>query len=470
MDFYELTMANGYFESGMHEQVAYFDMFFRKVPDNGGFIIMAGLEQLIKYLVNLKFDESDVLFLKSQGVFSEGFIHYLQNFKFSCDVWAVPEGTPVFAGEPVITVRGPVVQAQLIETMLLLTINHQSLIATKANRIVRSAGGRIVSEFGSRRAHGCSAAVCGARAAYIGGCDSTACTLASDLFGIKVSGTMAHSWVQMFPSELEAFRAYAKMYPSNCILLVDTYNTLKSGIPNAIKVFNEEILPRGFRPKAIRIDSGDVTYLSKMARAVLDTHGFKDCQIIASGSLDEFSISSMISGGAKVDFFGVGEKLITSASSPVSCGVYKLCAVEKGSNLIPKMKISNDVSKINTPCFKEVWRFYDKTTKKAQADVVTLFDEKIDDSKPYNLFDPSNPWKRKLLKNFDCIKIRKKIFDKGKLVYDCPSLHKIRSYCLSQMDTLWDEVKRLYNPHKYYVDLSEKLWKQKQELLSKTAL
>lgn len=471
VDFYELTMANGYLDNGMQNQIVYFDMFFRKAPNNGGFIIMSGLEQLIKYLENLKFNPADIDFLKSKNIFSGKFISYLENFRFSCDIWSVPEGTVVFPNEPIITVKGPIIQAQLIETMLLLTINHQSLIATKANRIVNSAKGRSVFEFGSRRAHGASAAIYGARAAYIGGFKSTACTIADKIFSIPATGTMAHSWVQMFPSELEAFQAYARKYPENCVLLVDTYSTLKSGIPNAIKVFKEEIIPRNFRPKAIRIDSGDIVYLSKASRAMLDKAGFKDCKIIASNSLDEYSISSMILNGAKIDSFGVGERLITSASDPVSCGVYKLCAISgNDGTLIPKIKISNDITKINTPCFKEIWRLYDINTNKSIADVITLFNEEIDPSSPYTIFDPQTPWKRKTIKEFYPIKIRKKIYESGNLIYKRPDLEEIRNYCLNQVETLWDEVKRLDSPHKYYVDLSKNLWEEKQRLLLKEVL
>ena len=320
MDFYELTMANGYFQNGMKDKIAWFDMFFRQVPDNGGFAIMAGVRQLLDYLQNLSFTEKDLALLKKKG-FGDEFLDYLRHFKFSCDIWAVPEGTPIFPGEPIVTVRGPVIQAQLIETMVLLTINHQSLIATKANRIKRAAGNRTVMEFGSRRAQGFDAAIYGARAAYIGGCDATACALDERDYGVPAVGTMAHSWVQLFDNELDAFLAYARQYPDNCILLVDTYNVLKSGIPNAIEAFNREVLPRGFRPKGIRIDSGDITYLSKKARKMLDDAGFPDCQICASNSLDEELIRDMLVQGAKVDSFGVGERLITAASAPVFGGV-----------------------------------------------------------------------------------------------------------------------------------------------------
>ncbi len=464
-DFYELTMANGYFQNGMQDEVAYFDMFFRKVPDNGGYAIMAGVEQLIQYLNNLSFDESDIAYLRSKELFSEEFLQYLKDFRFSCDVWAVPEGTPIFPNEPVVTVRGPVIEAQFIETMVLLTINHQSLIATKANRIVRAAQGRDVMEFGSRRAQGYDGAVYGARAAYIGGCVGTACTIVEKEFDIPVIGTMAHSWIQMFPTELEAFRAYARTYPGHCTLLVDTYSVLKSGIPNAIKVFREEILPRGFRPKGIRIDSGDITYLSKEARRMLDEAGFPDCRIVASNSLDEFIIRDLLVQGAQVDLFGVGERLITSRSEPVFGGVYKLVAVESKGQLFPKIKLSENVGKITNPGFKQVWRLFDKESGKAIADVLTTKDETIDESKPYELFDPEYTWKKKTITNFTAKKLLVKIFDKGTCVYKSPSLREIKDHCKEQVDTLWEEVKRFENPHKYYVDLSKELWVIKERLL-----
>ncbi|NLL05007.1 MAG: nicotinate phosphoribosyltransferase [Clostridiaceae bacterium] len=464
-DFYELTMANGYFKNGFRDKIAYFDMFFRKVPDGGGFAIMAGVEQLSEYLKNLSFSEADIEYLRSKKIFCEEFLEYLKNFKFSCDVWAVPEGTPIFPNEPVVTVRGPVIEAQFIETMILLTINHQSLIATKANRIVRAAQGRSVMEFGSRRAQGYDGAIYGARAAYIGGCIGTACTIAERDFEIPAIGTMAHSWIQMFPTELEAFRAYAKAYPDNCTLLVDTYSVLKSGVPNAIKVFNEVVVQKGFRPKGIRIDSGDITYLSKEARRMLDEAGFNDCAIVASNSLDEYIIRDILIQGAKVDLFGVGERLITSKSEPVFGGVYKLVALEENKNIIPKIKLSENVTKITNPGFKELWRLFDKKTGKAIADVLTTRDEVIDDSKPYEIFDPEHTWKRKIVTNFSAKRLQKKIFDKGKCVYKSPKLKEIKDYCQEQINNLWDEVKRFENPHIYFVDLSTPLWEMKQRLL-----
>lgn len=465
-DFYELTMANGFFENGKGNQIVYFDMFFRRIPDNGGLAIMAGLQQVIDYLEHLEFTPEDIAYLRSRGLFSEEFLQYLAHFQFTCDVWAVEEGTPIFPHEPILTVRGPAIQAQFIETMLLLTINHQSLIATKANRIVRAAAGRSVMEFGSRRAQGYSGALLGARAAYIGGCSSTACALADRQFGIPAVGTMAHSWIQLFDSELEAFRAYARTYPENCLLLVDTYNTLKSGVPNAIRVFNEELLPRGIRPKGIRIDSGDIPYLSKKARKMLDEAGFPDCTITASNSLDEHIIRDMIAQGACVDSFGVGERLITAAGDPVFGGVYKLAAVEKDGNILPRIKISENVSKITNPCFKNLWRLADNESGKAIADVMTLHDEVIDDTQPYEIFDPEHIWKRKTLQNFTASPLLKPIFKQGVCVYTSPSIHDIQAYCADQIAHMWDEVLRFENPHTYYVDLSQPLWDEKQRLLS----
>ncbi|NLX62390.1 MAG: nicotinate phosphoribosyltransferase [Tissierellia bacterium] len=465
-DFYEFTMANGYFENGMGDTIAYFDMFFRSIPDDGGFAIMAGVEQLIQFLNNLKFTEEDIEYFRSKKIFSEEFLDYLKNFKFECDVWAIPEGTPIFPGEPIIIVRGPIMQAQIIETMILITINHQSLIATKANRIVRAAQGRPVMEFGARRAQGYEGAILGARAAYIGGVAGSSCTIVDRDFNIPALGTMAHSWIQLFPTELDAFRAYARLYPDNCVLLVDTYNVLKSGVPNAIKVFKEEIVPRGYRPKGIRIDSGDIAYLSKEARKMLDEAGFEDCPIVASSGLDEYSIRDLLNQGAQIDSFGVGENLITSKSDPIFGGVYKLAAVEtEEGKIIPKIKVSENVEKITNPGFKQLYRLYDRDTNKAIADVITLHDEEIDDTKPYEIFHPLYTWKRKTVTNFYAKKLLIKIFDKGKQIYESPNIHEIRNYCKEQIDTLWDEVKRFENPHEYFVDLSKPLWDIKQKLL-----
>ncbi len=465
-DFYELTMAGGYFEEGMKDIIATFDMFYRRNPDQGGFAVMAGLEQVINYLQNLKFTNEDIAFLQSKGIFSEEFLNYLREFKFTCDVWAVEEGTPIFPGEPIVTVRGPIIQAQLVETMILLTINHQSLIATKASRIVRAAGGKAIMEFGSRRAHSYDGAVYGARAAYIGGVAGTACTISDRDFGIPALGTMAHSWIQSFDSEYEAFCAYARRYPNSCTLLVDTYNVIKSGIPNSIKAFNEVLKPLGCRPKGIRIDSGDITYLSKKARKMLDEAGYPDCQICASNSLDEYIIKDMLRQGAPIDSFGVGERLITASSEPVFGGVYKVVSINKNGVEIPKIKISENVTKITNPCFKDLYRLYDRESGKAMADVITLFDEEIDDTKPYMIFDPEHTWKKKTLENFQAVRLRKKIFENGKLIYNCPTIKEIRQRYVNQLETLWDEIRRFENPHTYYVDLSLPLWETKNKLLN----
>lgn len=464
-DFYELTMANGYLQSGLKDQIVYFDLFFREVPDDGGFAIMAGVEQMIDYLQNLRFTSADIEFLRAKGIFSEDFLHYLEDFAFTCDVWAVPEGTPIFPNEPIVIVRGPVIQAQFIETILLITINHQSLIATKANRIVRASQGRAVMEFGSRRAHGYDAAVYGARAAFIGGCVGTACTMADRDCGIPALGTMAHSWIQMFPTELEAFRAYAVTYPSNCTFLVDTYNVLRSGVPNAIQIFNEEIVPRGFRPRGIRIDSGDITYLSREARKMLDEAGFPDCSIVASNSLDEILIRDLLIQGACIDLFGVGERLITSKSDPVFGGVYKLAAIEEDGRVIPKIKISENTLKITLPGFKQVVRLMDKSDGKAIADVIALADEVMEAGQGYEIFHPEHTWKRKTLTDFTCQQLLWPIFHQGVCIYKRPGLQQIKSYCQQQLGTLWDEVLRFKNPHKYYVDLSPGLWKIREQLI-----
>ena len=460
-DFYEMTMANGYFCTDMAEDIAYFDMFFRKIPDDGGYAVMAGLEQVIRYLDGLEFTEEDIEYLRSKKIFNEDFLKYLEDFKFTCDVWAVPEGTPIFPGEPIITVRGPVMQAQFVETMILLIINHQSLIATKASRIVRAAAGRPVMEFGTRRAHGTAAAVYGARAAYIGGCVGTACTISDRDFGIPALGTMAHSWVQMYDDEYEAFKKYAEIYPSNCVLLVDTYNVLKSGVPKAIKVFKE------MKPETmgIGIDSGDIAYLTKKARKMLDDAGLEDCTIVVSNSLDEYIIRDVIMEGACIDSFGVGERLITAGSEPVFGGVYKLSALEKNGEMIPKIKISENVGKITNPGFKTVYRLFDKDTNRALADVIVLDGETIPEDDEYEIFDPNAVWKRKKISNFYVKNLREQIFKGGKLIYESPSIDEIRDYCKDQLDAMWDEMKRFENPQTYYVDLSYDLWKLKHDMI-----
>ncbi len=461
-DFYQLTMANGYFQSGKKDQICYFDVFFRSVPDGGGFAIAAGLEQVIEYIQDLRFDEKDIAYLRSRNCFSEEFLSYLKGFRFTGDIWAVPEGTPVFPREPILTVRAPAIQAQFVETFLLLTLNHQSLIATKASRIVRAAQGRPVSEFGSRRAQGPDAALLGARAAYIGGCAGTACTQADQLYGTPAGGTMAHSWVQVFPDELTAFRTYCKLYPTSATLLVDTYNVLHSGVPNAIKAFKEF----GITDCAIRLDSGDLAYLSRKARKMLDEAGLTNCKIVASNALDEYLIRDLLLQGAQLDSFGVGERLITSKSAPVFGGVYKLAAVEdeKGA-IIPKIKISENSAKITIPHFKKVYRLYSKEDGKAFADLITLHDETVDETKPLELFDPEATWKRNTFENFTAEALLKPIFQNGKLVYDLPSLEDIRTRCAHQLDLQWEEVKRFENPHNYYVDLSQKLWDLQHALL-----
>lgn len=463
---YELTMADGFMGAGMKDTVAYFDLFFRRVPDNGGFAIAAGLSKVIEYLEHLHFREEDIKYLKSKGI-SDELASYLKDFKFTCDVWAIPEGTPIFPNEPIIKVRGPIIEAQLIETMLLLSINQQSLIATKANRLVRAAHGTAVAEFGTRRAQGVDEAVYGARAAYIGGCVATSGVIPEKEFGIPSVNTMIHSWVQLFDSEYDAFCEYARRHPDDCTLVVDTYDTIRSGIPNAIKAFDDVLAPLGKRPKSVRIDSGDITYLSKRVRKMLDVAGYPDCDIMASNSLDEHLISDMVSQGAKVDCFIVGERLITSASSPLFGGVYKLSAIEKDGKTVPKINLSENVRKITIPSSKQVYRLIDKDSGKAIADVLTLDDEIIDETKPYVLFDPDFTWKRKEIENFVTRKLLVPIFEGGKKVYEEPSLKEIREYCMRQTDTLWDEVKRFENPHKYYVDLSKNLWAERNGLIEK---
>ena len=467
-DFYEMTMANGYFRQGMQERITYFDVFFRRVPDGGGFAIAAGLEQLVDYIRDLHFDEEDIAYLRGKNLFQEDFLDYLRNFQFTGDIWAVPEGTPVFPGEPLVTVRAPASQAQLIETYALLAINHQSLIATKANRVVRAAQGRTVLEFGSRRAQGVDGAVVGARAAYIGGVHGTACAISDQLYGVPAAGTMAHSWVQMFDTQYEAFKTYCEIYPTNAVLLVDTYNTLKSGVPDAIRAFNEVLRPRGITKCGIRLDSGDIAYLTKEARKLLDAAGWETCTISASNSLDEKLIRNLLLQGAKIDAFGVGERLITARSEPVFGGVYKLVAVEdECGNITPKIKISENVAKITTPHYKKLYRFFGNDTGKAIADYLTIHDETVDDSRPLVIFDPDATWKKKEVYDFTAKELQVPVFRSGQLVYSLPSLPEIRKYCLEQVETLWDEVKRFDNPHKYYVDLSQKLWDVKHGLLEK---
>ena len=465
-DFYELTMGNGYFKCGMKDRIVYFDVFYRDNPDGGGFAVVAGLEQVVEYIRDLHFDEDDIEFLRSKGCFDRDFLKYLKNFSFTGDIWAVPEGTVVFPGEPLMTVRAPAIEAQFIETYVLMVINHESLIATKAARLTRAARGRAVAEFGSRRAQGADAAILGARAAYIGGCGSTACTITDELYGVPATGTMAHSWVQMFDDEYTAFKTYCELYPDNATLLVDTYNVISSGIPNAIRAFNDVLKPKGIKKCGIRIDSGDITYLSKKVRAMLDDAGWNECRIIVSNSLDEYIIRELIRQGAEIDGFGVGERLITSKSHPVFGAVYKLCAVEdENGNIIPKIKISENVGKITTPHFKKVYRLRGRDSGKAEADLICLYNETVDDSKPIEIFDPEHTWKRKIMENYTASELLVKVFENGKLVYDLPSLEEIRNHHIREIEGMWEEVKRFTNPHNYYVDLSQNLWDVKNKML-----
>ena len=465
-DFYELTMGNGYLESGLTDRVTYFDVFFRSVPDNGGFAIAAGLEQVVEYIRELHFDPEDIEFLRSKNIFSEEFLDYLGNFKFTGDVWAIPEGTPIFPREPILTVRAPAIQAQLLETYVLLALNHQSLIATKASRIVRAAKGRAVLEFGSRRAQGIDGAVTGARAAFIGGCAGTACAVSDEVYGVPAAGTMAHSWVQMFDSEYDAFAAYCKTYPTNAVLLVDTYNSLKSGVPNAIKAFNNILKPLGITKCGIRFDSGDMAYLTVKARKMLDEAGWPECKITVSNALDERLIADLLLQGAQIDSFGVGERLITARSEPVFGCVYKLAAIEERGQIVPKIKISENVGKITNPGFKRIYRFYDRETGMAEADYICLHDENVDDSQPIVICDPEARWKSKFMSNYSARELLVPIFKNGELVYDLPSLAEIKSYCAAQLETLWPEVRRFDNPHNYYVDLSEQLMELKDDMLN----
>lgn len=470
-DFYEFTMGNGYLKNGLHKKNTYFDVFFRDIPDGGGFAIAAGLQQVIEYIENLHFDDDDIAYFRSKNTFSDEFLDYLRNFKFTGDIYAVPEGTCIFPREPIMTIKAPAIEAQILETFVLLALNHQSLIATKANRIVRAAQGRPVLEFGSRRAQGADGAVKGARAAYIGGCAGTACTLTDELYQVPAGGTMAHAWVQMFDTEYDAFRAYCEIYPHNAVLLVDTYNTLKSGVPNAIRVFKEMLVPQGIKNFGIRLDSGDISYLSKRARKMLDDAGLTDCKIVASNALDEHLIRDLLMQGAQIDVFGVGERMITSKSAPVFGGVYKLVAIEgSDGQIIPKIKLSENTAKITNPHFKKVYRLYDKETGKAIADELCLHNETIDTESKHVIFDPNATWKKKTLKNFTARELQVPIFKNGQCVYKSPSIDEIRDYCKQEVDSLWDEVKRFENPHRYYVDLSQKLWDIKKELCIQNAM
>jgi len=467
-DFYELTMSRGYFETEMRNKIAYFDVFFRRVPDGGGYAIAAGLEQIVRYIEDLRFTESDIEYLREKNLFSEEFLDYLAEFRFTGDIWAVPEGTVIFPGEPILTVRAHTIEAQLIETYVLLALNHQSLIATKASRMVRAAKGRPISEFGSRRAHGEDAAVYGARAAYIGGCTGTACTLSDKLYDVPAGGTMAHSWVQMFDNEYEAFSTYCRLYPNNPTLLVDTYSVFGSGIPNAIRAIKDVLWPQGLKKCAIRIDSGDIAYLSKKARKALDEAGLTDCKIVVSNSLDEYIIGELIAQEACVDAFGVGERLITAKSDSVFGCVYKLAAVEdENGNITPKIKVSENAAKITNPHFKKLFRMYSNETGKAMADLIMLHDETVDQTQPLEIFDPEHTWKRTILENFTAREMLVPVFIEGRLVYDLPPIDEIRDHCAREIATMWKEVLRFENPHGYYIDLSQRLWDLKTSMISK---
>lgn len=463
-DFYEFTMANGYFNNGMKDTVAIFDAFYRNNPDGGGYSIFAGLNDIIDYVKNLSFSSSDIEYLRKEGNFSEDFLEYLKDFKFTGDIWAYPEGSVMFPNEPIITVKAPIIECSILETYLLLSMNFNSLIATKTSRIVKAAGDRLVMEFGARRAQGADASLTGARAAYIAGAPVTSNTLSAKTYGFKPAGTMAHSWIQAFDSEYEAFKTYALSYPENCILLIDTYDTINSGLPNAMRIFKEILKPRGLSG-GVRIDSGDLAYLSKEIRKILDENGFKDAKIVASNSLDEFKIISLLNQGAEIDSFGIGERLITSKSDPVFGGVYKLVGIYDDDKLISKIKVSENVEKITTPGFKNVYRLYDKKTGKAEADYISLREEEMDDSKPLVIFDPLFTWKMKKMDNYKARLMQEKIFENGKLVYEEPSLDEIAKYCKSELDSMWEEVKRFDTPHNYYVDLSQDLWNLKQNLI-----
>lgn len=469
VDFYEFTMSYGYFKTGYYRRRTVFDVFFRNIPDGGGFAIAAGLAHVIDYVKDLHFEEADIAYLRAKGIFDEDFLAYLRDFRFTGDIYAVPEGTPVFPGEPILTVCAPAIEAQLMETYLLLTLNHQSLIATKANRIVRAAGGRTVLEFGSRRAQGADGAIAGARAAYVGGCHGTACAVTDMAYGVPAGGTMAHAWVQMFPTEYDAFRTYCELFPTNAVLLVDTFNVLKSGVPNAIRAFKEILLPQGITKCGIRLDSGDMAYLSKRARRMLDEAGLTECKIYASNSLDEYTIRDLIRQGAEIDTFGVGERLITAKSDAVFGGVYKLAAVEEDGKLVPRIKISESTAKITNPHLKRVFRLYDRETGMAIADQICLFDEIIIDGFPLTIFDQHETWKRKTLENFESRELLVPIFLEGILVYEVPDIAETRDYCADCVAHLWEEVKRFDNPHTYYVDLSQRLYDLKQEMLASYA-
>lgn len=466
MDLYEMTMSNGYFEEHNKGTRVAFDVFYRKNPDDGGFAIFAGLEQVIDYILNLHFDSSDIEYFRELNIFNEDFLSFLSDFRFTGDMYAFPEGTVMYPNEPIITVIAPLIDAQLIETALLLQVNHQSLIATKTRRIVNAANGRAISDFGARRAHNMDAAVYGARAAYIGGAVSTATVLAGKMFGIPVSGTMAHSWVMFYKDEYDAFKRYAELYPDNTVLLVDTYDVIESGVPNAVKVAKEVLEPMGKRLKGIRIDSGDLAYLSKKARKMLDTAGLEDCSIIISNSLDEFTITSLINQGAKVDSMGVGERLITARSEPVFGAVYKLAAVEENGIFVPRIKISENVEKITNPGLKKVYRIYD-TYGSAVADLIAKADETVDLSKPFRYVDPKKPWKNRYFEGFTAKELQIPVILNGQVVYERKNVKEIADYVRQQLDKeIWVEEQRFENPHIHYMDMTPDYYEMKMELLN----
>ena len=461
-DFYELTMMYGYMKTGEKDKEAVFDLFFRG-REELSYAVAAGLEQAIDYIKNIKFEPDDIAYLRSLNCFDEEFLAELADFKFTGDIYAVKEGSIIFPYEPLMIVKAPIFQAQFVETALLTLINHQTLIATKASKIANNTKAKVL-EFGLRRAQGPDAGIYGARAAIIGGCAATSNVIAGKMFDIKVSGTHAHSWVMSFPDELTAFRKYAELYPDNCLLLVDTYNTLKSGVPNAIKVF-DELAAKGHRPVGIRIDSGDLAYLSNQARKMLDDAGYKDAIICASGDIDENVLIALNSQNAKIDTYGIGTKLITSFSNPSLGGVYKLAAIEKDGKLVPKIKISNTIEKVTNPGLKKVVRFYDKKTDKAIADLMLLLEEPNPDGSPYTIFDPENPWKKMTIENYYIEELLVKVFDRGEQVYFSPDIKEIACYHKHCSDRFWEQYKRVTLPEIFKVDLSEKLYRVKQELL-----
>lgn len=467
MDFYELTMSNGYFNDGVKDVMAVFDVFYRKNPDNGGFSVFAGLEQIVEYIENLKFSEEDIEYLKSQNLFNTEFLDYLKNFKFRGDIYSLPEGKVMYPGEPIITVVAPLIDAQLIETAILLQVNHQSLVATKTRRIVKAADGRAVSDFGARRAHNMDAAVYGARAAYIGGAVGTATVLAGQMFDIPISGTMAHSYIMFYKDEFTAFKKYAECYPDSTTLLVDTYDVLKSGVPNAIRVAKEVLEPMGKRLKGVRIDSGDLAYLTKRTRKMLDAAGLTDCNIIISNSLDEFTITSILSQGGCVDSFGVGERLITAKSEPVFGAVYKLAAVmDENGEFDPRIKVSENVEKITNPGLKKVYRIIDGEGR-AIADMIARADEEIDMSKPFRYVDPNKPWKNRFFENCRAEELQIPVIKNGEVVYKKPSLNEISEFVKQQLsEEIWEEEQRFENPHIHYMDMTPNYYELKMQLLN----